>query len=83
MATRWPPNVCSRVSETAGRILTQEMEDTLKMLQENREHLEAVSQALLDKNRLYRKDLEGLLSNTPLNQEENLRPTVQNSPGKR
>jgi ATP-dependent metalloprotease FtsH len=50
-----------RVSETAGRMLKQEMENTLRLLNENRKHLDAVSQALLDKNRLYRNDLQQLL----------------------
>jgi ATP-dependent metalloprotease FtsH len=50
-----------RVSEVASRILKQEMEATLRLLSENREHLHAVSKALLEKNRLYRKDLEAIL----------------------
>jgi cell division protease FtsH len=54
-----------RVSEVAGTVLKQEMENTLKLLQDNRKHLDVVSQALLEKNRLYRKDLEDLLP--PLN----------------
>ena len=50
-----------RVSQAAGEILKQEMEKTLKLLEQNRTHLDAVSKALLAKNRLYRKDLEELL----------------------
>jgi ATP-dependent Zn protease len=49
-----------RVSEAGGRILTQEMENTLKLLEENRPHLDTVSKALLAKNRLYRTDLQDL-----------------------
>jgi cell division protease FtsH len=50
-----------RVSEAAGQIMQQEMENTLKLLEENRTHLDAVSKALLAKNRLYINDLRGLL----------------------
>jgi ATP-dependent metalloprotease FtsH len=64
-----------RVSELARKILKQEMENTLKLLEKNRTHLDAVSKALLAKNRLYRSDLQELLppsrgsgkdSNTPM-----------------
>ena len=50
-----------RVNEAAAEILRQEMERTLALLEQNRTHLDAVSKALLTKNRLYRKDLEELL----------------------
>ncbi len=53
--------IYQRVSEAAGRILKQEMENTLKLLKENRAHLDAVAKALLAKNRLYRDDLKQLL----------------------
>ena len=51
-----------RVSEAASQILKQEMENTLKLLEENRTHLDAVSQALLEKNRLYRNDLQAIIA---------------------
>jgi ATP-dependent metalloprotease FtsH len=50
-----------RVSEAAGKILKAEMDRTLNLLTENRAHLDAVSKALLEQNRLYRKDLEQIL----------------------
>lgn len=50
-----------KVNELAGRILKEQMEATVKLLEANRRHLDAVSKALLEKNRLYRKDLEQLL----------------------
>jgi len=53
--------IYQRVSETASRILKQEMDNTLQLLNENREYLDAVARALLDRNRLYRKDLQQLL----------------------
>ncbi len=53
--------IYQRVSEAAGKILKQEMENTLKLLEENRKHLDAVSRTLLEKNRLYRNDLQQLL----------------------
>ncbi len=49
------------VSEAANKILKEQMDKTLQLLKENRPHLDAVSKALLKKNRLYRKDLEELL----------------------
>ncbi len=50
-----------RVNEAASRILTEQMALTRQQLEENRQHLDTVSRALLAKNRLYRKDLEELL----------------------
>jgi ATP-dependent Zn protease len=50
-----------RINAAASRILQEQMVLTLKQLEENRQHLDAVSQALLAKNRLYQKDLEELL----------------------
>jgi len=50
-----------RVNEAAGRILKQEMDQTAKLLEANRAHLDAVAKALVEKNRLYRKDLEQIL----------------------
>jgi len=50
-----------RINAAAAKILKEQMALTLKLLEENRQHLDAVSQALLTKNRLYRKDLEKLL----------------------
>lgn len=52
--------ICQRVSEAAGQILKREMENTIKLLEENRAHLDAVSK-LLVKDRLYRNDLQVLL----------------------
>jgi ATP-dependent Zn protease len=49
------------VSEAAGKILKAEMDKTLRLLKENRPHLDAVAKALLEKNRLYRKDLKQIL----------------------
>ena len=37
------------------------MDKTLTLLKENRAHLDAVAKALMEKNRLYRKDLEQIL----------------------
>jgi ATP-dependent Zn protease len=54
-----------RVNETAGRLLQEEMAKTQQQLEANRAHLEALVQALREKNRLYRKDLEQLLPALP------------------
>lgn len=50
-----------RVNEAASRILKEEMDKTAKLLEANRKHLDAVAKALIEKNRLYRKDLEQIL----------------------
>lgn len=54
-----------RVNEAASKILKEQKDRTLKLLNENRQHLDAVSRALIQKNRLYRKDLEELLPPIP------------------
>jgi ATP-dependent Zn protease len=54
-----------RVNEAAGRMLKDEMEKTVKLLEANRQHLDAVAKALLEKNRLHRRDLEQILPATP------------------
>ena len=50
-----------RANEIANRILKEQMQKTIELLSANRNHLETVAKALLEKNRLYRKDLEQLL----------------------
>jgi cell division protease FtsH len=50
-----------RVSEAVGKILRAELDETVRLLGANREHLDALTKELLAKNRLYRKDLEVLL----------------------
>ena len=37
------------------------MDATLKLMEENRSHLDAIAKALIERNRLYRKDLEDVL----------------------
>ena len=54
-----------RVSDAASKILKQEMANTLQLLNENQIQLDAVSKTLLQKNRLYRPDLEALLPPAP------------------
>jgi cell division protease FtsH len=53
------------VSEAASRILKREFENAIKLLEENRSHLDTVSRALLAKNRLYRNELQELLPPIP------------------
>jgi cell division protease FtsH len=50
-----------RVSEAVGKILRAEMDETVRLLGANREHLDTLTKELLAKNRLYRKDLEAIL----------------------
>ena len=54
------------VNEVASKILKEEMDRTLKLLEVNRAHLDAVSVALLKTNRLYRKDLAVILPPPPI-----------------
>jgi ATP-dependent Zn protease len=53
--------VYQQVSHAAMKILKEQMERTRSLLEQNRVHLDAVARALLEKNRLYRTDLEKLL----------------------
>jgi cell division protease FtsH len=53
------------MNEAASRILKREFENALKLLEENRPHLDGISKALLAKNRLYRNDLQALLPPSP------------------
>jgi ATP-dependent metalloprotease FtsH len=64
-----------RVNEAAGKILKKEMENTLKLLEENRKHLDSVSRKLLEKNRLYRNDLQQLLPPCPRDGRNSSTPT--------
>jgi cell division protease FtsH len=50
-----------RITELARKILDVEMDKTLKALEQNRAFLDAVAISLLQKNRLYQKDLEQIL----------------------
>jgi ATP-dependent metalloprotease FtsH len=50
-----------RITELAGKILEVEMDKALKALEQNRAFLDAVAMSLLQKTRLYRKDLEQIL----------------------
>jgi cell division protease FtsH len=67
--------IYQQVSEAARKILKREMENTLKLLKENRPHLDAVSKALLNKNRLYRNDLQQLLPRCRGGGEDSNAPT--------
>jgi cell division protease FtsH len=50
-----------RVNRAASKILKEEMDKTLELLEANRQHLDAVAKALMEKNRLHRTDLEQVL----------------------
>lgn len=54
-----------KLNEAASRILTEQMQETLKLLEENREHLDAVTEALADKERLTTEELQGILPAPP------------------
>lgn len=49
------------VSKAAQRIVKAQLDTALKMLEENRAHIDRLSETLLDKNRLTREDLESIL----------------------
>ena len=59
--------IYERVNQAACEILKTEMGKTRRLLEDNREHLDAVAKGLLEKNRLYSKDLEELLPAVPAN----------------
>lgn len=50
-----------KVNKAAGKILNEQMEATRRLLGENREHLEAVAQALVARERLTREELKAIL----------------------
>ena len=50
-----------RVNEAANKILKQEMDKTLKLLEENRRHVGAVAEALVARERLAAGDLQKIL----------------------
>lgn len=50
-----------KVNKCANRILAEQMELTCKLIEENRDHLDAVTRALLDRERLTSDDLKDLL----------------------
>jgi ATP-dependent metalloprotease FtsH len=50
-----------QVNEAANKILKEEMDKTLKLLEKNRKHVDAVVKVLLEKNRILRSDLESIL----------------------
>jgi ATP-dependent metalloprotease FtsH len=50
-----------RVNEAANKILKEEMNKTVKLLEENRKHLDTIAKALMEKNRILRSDLEKML----------------------
>ncbi len=50
-----------KVTEVAGRIVSSQMQTAIKILTENREHLDRLVEALLEKNSLTREDLEDIL----------------------
>lgn len=54
-----------KVNETASRILKEQMEGTLKRLEENRQYLDIVSRALCEKERLTEAELRKLLPELP------------------
>ena len=50
-----------KVNDAARKILQEQMEETQRLMEENRQHLDAIADALLKKNRLYRADLQAIL----------------------
>ena len=53
--------IYQQVSNAAGRILKEQLDKTMSILQINRGYLDALVKALLEKNRLYQKDIEQIL----------------------
>jgi ATP-dependent metalloprotease FtsH len=53
--------VYQEVNRCAGAMLKEQMAATAKQLEQHKNHLDAVAKALIEKNRLHRKELEDLL----------------------
>lgn len=51
-----------RVNEAANKILKEQMDKTLKLLQDNSKFLDAVAKVLTEKNRIIRSDLEQIFA---------------------
>ena len=58
------------VDEAARKILKEELVKTQKLLEQNRQHLDATAKTLIEKNTIYRKDLEELLPPIPNHNEK-------------
>jgi ATP-dependent Zn protease len=54
-----------KLNEVANRILTEQMEKTMNLLEQNRKYLDAVVEALVDKERLTSEDLQKILPPVP------------------
>lgn len=54
-----------KLNEVANRILTEQMEKTMNLLDQNRKYLDAVVEALVDKERLTSEDLQKILPPVP------------------
>ena len=54
-----------KINEAAGKILKEQMDETNRLLSEHRDHLEAVAQGLLERERLTAEDLQGILPAIP------------------
>lgn len=53
-----------QVNDAARKILREEMDKTIKLLEKNRKHLDNITKALLNKNRVLHSDLKQILSAT-------------------
>jgi ATP-dependent Zn protease len=58
-ATRGP--LAAKVSERVSRIIKEEMENTIDIIQNNKGRLDRMVNALLDRNKLTREEMEELL----------------------
>jgi ATP-dependent Zn protease len=54
-----------KANDIVTKILNTEMENTLRLLKENKKYLDALASALLQKNRIYRKELQEILPAIP------------------
>jgi ATP-dependent Zn protease len=54
-----------RVEESVDRVLKEQMDKTVALLKTNRQHLEAVADLLVDKERLSEEQLREILPVTP------------------
>ena len=57
--------VYQEVCHRARAMLKEQMDATLQLLEQHRSHLDSVAKALIERNRLHRKDLESLLPASP------------------
>lgn len=68
------------IDDESRKIIEQQYERAQNLLREKRKELDALAKALLEKEVLFKDDLENLLGKRPYEKQEEVHPTSNNSP---